>query len=147
MTLFEGYLLMYRYEPEFDNNYSTDSSGKDYLYGNEWRDKFLLHDPKSLPRFGHLARKVLMHYAGEHYNPHTICYIDECAIRTHIRDFILYRMEHKTPGYDWEWIDHYFRKVVGGIFDIPLHHDLARIREGFKPPFKGKLHGDAKVLH
>ena len=140
-------LLMYHYEPDFDCNYAIDISGKEYLYGTEWRDKFLLRDLQTLPRFAHLARKVFMHYAGDHYNPHTINICDEVQMRSDIHDFIEYKIEQKTPDYDWEWLDHYFRKVVGGIYSLDLQHDMKRLKQGLKSPFKGKLHDVGTLLN
>jgi len=137
---------MYRYEPHFDFDGNINTSGKDYFYGTEWMDKFMFTNPDSLPRFGCLARKVFMHYAGDHYNPHTVNIYAEVQLRYDIHDFIEYKIEHKTSGYDWEWLDHYFRKVVGGIYDLDLNHDMKRLNQGLQSPFKGKLHGVATSL-
>lgn len=131
---------MYRYQPGFDCDANIDISGKDYFYGCEWFDNFMFRNPESLPRFGHLARKVLMHYAGEHYNPHKTSITDEVQLRYDISDFIAYKIEQKTPDYDRDWLDHYFRFKIGNMFNLDLEHDMERLKQGLQPPFKGKLH-------
>ncbi len=108
-----------------------------YFYGCQFSDNFLFHDPESLPRFGHLARKALMHYLGDHYNPHKDATINEPFIRLLIKGFIAYRIEHKSLGHDWEYIDHFFKKVIGDLYGVPLVYDQNRIDQGILPPYRG----------
>ena len=131
---------MHRYQPDYDDDGAVCTSGKDYFYGDEWRDYRFLRHPHWLPRFAHLSRKLLMHYAGDRYNPHTILLADEYLVRVHIQDLINYRIHHRTTGYDWDYIDHFFRKFIGDIYGIDLQPDLQRIEQGIQPPYKGYIH-------
>ncbi len=110
-----------------------------YFYGSEYRDEYLLCDPKSLLRYGHLARKVLMHYAGDHYNPHTICITQEPFIRLLIKGFIEYKVVYKTGGYDWEMIDNFFKKVVSDYYKLNLPYDEKVLKRQFKPEFRAQF--------
>lgn len=130
---------MYRYELSIADTV-RDADGRlssaNYFYGSQARDDYLLRDPESLPRFGHLARKALMHYAREHYNPHTITVTQEPFMRDLIKGLIDYKIRYKRPCYDWEWIDHFFKKVVSEHYNLGLDVDEARIDKGFAPPYK-----------
>lgn len=113
-----------------------------YVYGCGYRDKYLLHDPGSLPLYGHLARKALMHYAREHYNPHTICITMEPKLRRIIKDLVEYKVMNRTKGYDWQWIDNYFKKTVGDYYKLDLPYDQAMIDQGFAQEFQAMIEMD-----
>lgn len=102
-----------------------------YFYGSQAVDDYLFRNPKSLPLYGHLARKILMHYAGEYYNPHTIHLTMEPHIRMLIKSFVEYKVFYKIKGYDWELIDHFFRKVVDDYYNLGLKYDQAVIDRGY----------------
>lgn len=107
-----------------------------YLYGSAGRDYYFFRNPDSLPRYGHLARKLIIHYAGSAYNPHTVDYVTEVYIRSFIRDAVEYKVTNKVKGYDCELYDNFFKKIIGESFDLDLPYDLARIERGFDPQFK-----------
>lgn len=134
---------MYKYEPSFGDSVK-DKDGIPlsavYFYSSEYADQFLFYDPKSLPRFGHLTRKALMHYLGDHYNPHKDAIIQEPFIRQMIKGFIEYRIQHKTIGHDWEFIDNFLKKIIGDLYGVPLEYDQGRIDQGILPPYRGILH-------
>lgn len=111
-----------------------------YFYGSEYCDNYLFNDPKSLPRFGHLARKALMHYLGDLYNPHRGATMNEPFIRLLIQGFIEYRIRHKTIGHDWEHIDNFLKKVIGDLYDVSIPYDRARVEMGILPPYRGANH-------
>ena len=72
-------------------------SGTDmYLYGSAIDDDILLRNPKYLPRYRHLARKVLMHYAGDLYNPHVHGLVHEPFLRAFIKDVIAFKIFHRN---------------------------------------------------
>ena len=134
---------MYKYEQSFWDTF-RDKNGvlecSKWFYGCEYSDQFLFRDPKSLPRFGHLARKTLSHYLGDHYNPHKHALINEPFIRQIIQGFIQYKIDHKTIGYDREFIDNFFKKMIGDLYGVPLEYDQKRIDQGILPPYRGVLH-------
>lgn len=107
-----------------------------YFYGSRYRDHFLLRDNESLPLYGRLGRKLLMHYAAEHYNPHTIGINHEPRLRGLIKQLVEYKVSHRLKEYDWEWIDHYFKKTIGEFYDLNLPYDQARIDAGFAPQYR-----------
>ena len=113
-----------------------------YFYGCAYRDRYLLNDPESLPLYGHLARKVLMHYAGNLYNPHTLCITMEPKLRRIIKDLVEYKVMNRTKGYDWQWIDAYFKKTISDYFDLKLPYDQATIDRGFAPEFRPAIEMD-----
>lgn len=134
---------MIKYEPSFwdtirDENGELECSK--WFYGSSYCDEFLFKDPKSLPRFGHLARKALMHYLGDHYNPHQSPISNEPFIRLLIKGMIEYRIEHKTIGYDWDYIDNFLKQVISDLYGVPLKYDLSRIKQGILPPYRGIEH-------
>ncbi|MEO7881292.1 hypothetical protein [Mucilaginibacter sp.] len=134
---------MYKYEQSFWDTF-RDKNGvlecSKWFYGCQYSDQFLFHEPKSLPRFGHLARKALMHYLGDHYNPHKDATIHEPFIRLLIQGFIEYRIQHKTIGHDRDYIDNFLKKVIGDLYRVPLEYDQRRIDQGILPPYRGILH-------
>ncbi|TFF37923.1 hypothetical protein [Mucilaginibacter psychrotolerans] len=111
-----------------------------YFYGDEYSDQYLFHDPYSLPRFGHLTRKALMHYLGDYYNPHKGAMLHEPVIRLIIMGFIAYRIQHKTKAYDKDYIDNFLKKLIGDLYGVPLAYDQSRIDKGIVPPYRGILH-------
>ncbi|OJW12501.1 hypothetical protein [Mucilaginibacter sp. 44-25] len=134
---------MYKYERSFWETF-RDKNGElecsKWFYGDEYSDEYLFNDSQSLPRFGHLARKALMHYLGDHYNPHKSAITNEPFIRQLIQGFIEYRIQHKTSGYDWAFIDNFLKKVIGDLYGVPLAYDQHRIDQGILPPYRGILH-------
>lgn len=101
-----------------------------YYYGCAFTDEFLLKNPSSLPRFGNLARKVMIHYLGERYNPHIHGLAHEPFLRQMIQAFISYKVFNRLETYDWEWLDHSFRRYFNGCFDLDLPFDEKRIKAG-----------------
>lgn len=101
-----------------------------YFYGCAYKDKYLLHDPASLPRYGYLARKVLAHYLGDQYNPHTIPMAVEYHFRLYIKEMIAYKIMYQVKSYDWQWIDHFFRKAVCSYFDLDIPYDTKLLNHG-----------------
>jgi hypothetical protein len=134
---------MYKYEPSA-MDIIKDKNGvplsAQYFYGSAYADHFLFHDPESLPRFGHLARKALMHYLGDQYNPHNNAIIQEPFIRLFVKSFIEYRIEHKTIGYDWDYIDNFLKQTIGSLYGAPLEYDKERVKKGVLPPYRGANH-------
>lgn len=105
----------------------------EYYYGCAVTDEFLFTNPKSLPRYGNLARKVMMHYLGERYNPHLHGLVHEPFLRQMIKEFVSYKVFNRLSEYDWEWLDQSFRKYFNGCFDLDLPFDQNRIQAGLKP--------------
>lgn len=110
-----------------------------YFYGCAYKDKYLLYDPASLPRYGYLARKVLSHYLGDQYNPHTIPMEVEYHFRLYIKEMIEYKIMYRTKGYDWQWIDHFFRKAVCAYFDFDIAYDMKLLDRGLDPAFSAPV--------
>lgn len=107
-----------------------------YLYGCKVRDNYLLRNPASLPLYGNLARKALIHYAGEVYNPHTIHEAQEVFIRQLIKMTVEHKITNRLKVYDWEWIDNFFKKVISDYYELNLPYNLARIEQGLSPEFR-----------
>lgn len=110
-----------------------------YFYGCPYKDRYMLHTPESLPLYRHLARKMFLYYAREHYNPHTIAVSLETYVRNLIKGLVEYKISYRTKAYDWEWIDHFFRKLVSDYYDLSLPYDLKRIEQGFAPEFTAPI--------
>ncbi len=106
------------------------------LYGCTFTNQYLLHDPKSLPRYRHLALKALMHYGGDQYNPHVHGLTVEPFIREITKEIISYKVFYRLNAYDWQWIDHALRKAIGGCLGLNLAYDQDRINAGFKDDAK-----------
>lgn len=106
-----------------------------YIYGDAFRERLSLKNPVSLPRYAKLGRKVLSRYLGDKYNPHTVEIYQEYWVREHIKRFVEFKVFYKIKGYDWEFLDQFFRKVVGDLFKIDIPYDLERIKQGIKPEF------------
>ena len=111
-----------------------------WFYGSEVRDNILLRDPVSLPRYGHLARKALMYYAGDRYNPHTITMSNELHIRQLIQAFIAQKVLGEIKDYDCEFLNNFFAFAIGNILDIDIPHNSARIDQGIKDELKTPLY-------
>ncbi|MNX85911.1 hypothetical protein D3C86_1177670 [compost metagenome] len=77
----------------------------------------------------------MSHYLGDKYNPHTVEIYQEYWVREHIKRFVEFKVFYKIKGYDWEFLDQFFRKVVGDLFKINIPYDLERIKQGIKPEF------------
>jgi hypothetical protein len=108
-----------------------------WVYGSELRDRFLLKEPLMLPRFAHLSRKAFMHYGKERYNPNTISTWSELHVRTLIKWTIESKIERHISGYDWEWIDNFFMKVIYGELGLKLPDDYKPINRKILPQFRG----------
>lgn len=132
---------------EIDRKLERLFNSRDYLYGSAYADQFLLHDPKSLPRFGHLARKALLHYGGEHYNPHKHGLTVETFIREIISEVVRYKVFYRTQGYDWEWIDNILKRSIGGCLQIDIPYSQARIDAGFKHNYRAAVLTDERLPH
>lgn len=102
----------------------------DYYYGCAFTDDYLFRNPDSLPRYGHLARKVMMHYLGEAYNPHTLGLTHEPFLRQMIREFVSYKVFNRLTAYDWEWLDNSFRRYFNKSFNLDLPVNEQRIKAG-----------------
>lgn len=107
-----------------------------YIYGDEFRDREFLKNPVYMPRYAHLSRKILTHYAGEHYNPHTFDIIHEIFIRQLIHSAVESKVLYKLPGYDWELIDNFLKKVIGEMLKINIPYDKERIEKGKLPQYR-----------
>ncbi|OJV55773.1 MAG: hypothetical protein BGO31_16900 [Bacteroidetes bacterium 43-16] len=92
-----------------------------YVYGSEIRDR-ILNEPKSLPRYAALASKALSFYGGEHYNPYTVAIHTEVFIRKLIQNGIEKKVFYKAK-YNWVYIDHFLRKVIGTELQINIPYD------------------------
>lgn len=121
--------------PVFSRDKDAILKASRHFYGCAYTDKYLLRDPASLPRYGQLARKLLKHYAGDHYNLHTTPMAIEMHIRELIKGLIEYKVIYRTKGYDWEWIDNFFKKTVSVYFNLDLPFSIERIKQGFAPEF------------
>jgi len=119
----------------------------DHYYGCAFTDDFLLRNSASLPRYGHLARKAMMHYLGERYNPHQHGLAHEPFLRQMIREFIAYKVFYRLSDYDWEWLDHSFCKYFNGCFDLNLPYDEHRIKAGLKNSARARTHIDYNGNH
>lgn len=94
-----------------------------YLYGSRYDDNYMLHTARNLPRFGNLARKVLMHYGKDQYHPHTFCGLTEIMVREVIQQFITRKIMLRHDSYNWSFIDAYFRHILKRHFDTQCPHD------------------------
>ncbi|MFD0750625.1 hypothetical protein ACFQZS_10755 [Mucilaginibacter calamicampi] len=108
-----------------------------WLYGSELRDEMFLKWEGSIPRFGHLARKILIHYGGEHYNPHTVPYMTERFIRQLIKNTIELKVQRHIVGYDWELIDNFLKKVVCDELGLDLPSDYKPLNRQVLPELRG----------
>jgi hypothetical protein len=117
-----------------------------YIYGDAFRDREFLRTLAYRPRYAHLSRKILTHYAGEHYNPHTFNIVHEIYIRQLIHSAVENKVFNKLPGYDWELIDNFLKKVVGEILNIDIPYDKERIAKGILPQYRTfEPHGNDTV--
>jgi hypothetical protein len=111
-----------------------------YFYGCAITDEYLFRNPDSLPRYGYLARKAMMHYLGEAYNAHRHGMPHEPFLRQMIHEFVSYKVFNRLSDYDWDWLDHSFRKYFNGCFDLNLPVDHQRIKtdlnESAKSPYQ-----------
>lgn len=105
-----------------------------YVYGSEIRDR-ILNEPKSLPRYAALARKALSYYGGEHYNPHTVAIHTEVFIRKLIQNAVETKVFYKAK-HNWEYIDHFLRKVIGSELQINIPYDQSVLDTELAPEYK-----------
>lgn len=86
------------------------------------------YDPAPLARYAPLGRKILYHYIKD-YDPLN-SYILEWRIRYLIKQLMLKKIYENKP-YDWEYIDHKFRRFVGLLSktDIPYNEEIIRKTE------------------
>lgn len=120
--------------------------GSNYFYGSFTDDHYMFKDPKSLPLYGPLARKALLHYLGGQYNPREVpAYVEE-IIRDYIKSWVEYKIMYRTGGYDWQWIDHFLRKFIGNMRDLNLEYDQNIISAGFREPYRAKQEYDLDNL-
>lgn len=118
-----------------------------YLYGSAFADDYLINDPESLPRYGYLVRKLMQHYLGDNYNPHLHGIAHEPFLRHMVKEFIRYKVLYHLPTYDWEWLDHAFRKYFSGWFGHSLYYSQARIDSGLVAIAKCNVPVDTDVMH
>lgn len=97
-----------------------------YIYGDLHRDALFLIGKNPLLRYAPLARKVLRHYAKDAYDPHTIDFEIEWWVREHVANFIDIKVKNRVQ-YDWEYMDHYFKRVIGRLMNIDIPYDEARL--------------------
>lgn len=100
------------------------------IYGSNDRERLFLETPKCRRRYAALARKVLSHYAGNKYNPHTVEYHVEDFIRQHIAGFVEQKVFFKLKDYDWEYIDNFFKRVVSELMGIDIPYDVELFERG-----------------
>lgn len=105
------------------------------IYGSNDREKLFLNSPNCKRRYAALGRKILTHYAGDKYNPHTIEFYVEHFIRLHIETFIQQKVFYNLKSYDWEYIDNFFKKVVSELMRIDIPFDMQLFERGIEPEF------------
>lgn len=103
-----------------------------YIYGDSLRER-LAYTEHSLPRFASLGRKLLSHYGGDNYNPHTVDLGVEYFIRFHIQHAIEQKIFYRQKDHDWEFADNFFKKVVGELLEIDIPYDQDRLDKGLWP--------------
>jgi hypothetical protein len=112
-------------------------SQQEFIYGSKERDNFLLHDPSTFPRYGHLARLAFIHYGGANYQPDSISEFHESCIRSGIKKIIRDKVIFKGQ-YDWEWIDNALKAAISDILKIDLIYDSALVENGPRRAFTEK---------
>lgn len=103
------------------------------IYGSNDREELFLNSPDCKRRYAALGRKILAHYAGDKYNPHTVEFHVERYIRIMIEGFVQAKVLYKHKGYDWEYIDNFFKKVVSFSMEINIPYDQKRLDAGINP--------------
>lgn len=103
-----------------------DKTSGEYIYGELGRENHFLNGKDQYRRFAPLARKALYHYVPDTYNPHTIEKATEWWVRVAIHNLMDIKVRNKIQ-YDWEYIDHHFRKIIGTLFEIDIPYDPARL--------------------
>ena len=119
------------------NDYFLADAAK-YFYGDPFSDQYLLHDPRSLPRYGHLVRKAMMHYARDRYNPHEHGLMHEPFLRGMFKEIIERKILHRLPDHDWAWIDNSLKRYIGGCLHLDLPYDQAVIDRGYAANYAPK---------
>ena len=79
-------------------------------YKDDFTD-FCMHHNMSMPRYRHLARKLLHHYLGDQYNPETLDPDIELQFREGVHVWVRFKVIMKAP-YDWNYIDNAFRHFL-----------------------------------
>lgn len=94
------------------------------IYGEYSRVRRVLNDEDDLARYAPLSRKIFYHYTKE-YDPLNSDTFSDWKIRLLIKQLILKKMYENKP-YDWEYIDHKFRRFVGLLSktDIPYNEEI-----------------------
>lgn len=106
------------------------------IYGTNDREELFLNSPSCKRRYAALGRKVLKHYLGDQYNPHTVEFQAEHFIREMIETAVQAKVLLKYKGYDWEFLDNSFKKAISFLMNIDLPYDQSRIQSGINPCLK-----------
>lgn len=107
-----------------------------YLYGSEYRDNALLRDNTALPFYAKLARKALIYYSRDHYNPETISIPQEIFIRVVIKEFVTYKISNRIKYYDWQFIDHFLRRIIETDYNLEPTYDETILKRGHRSEYK-----------
>ena len=97
-----------------------------------------MRQPKTLPRYAGLARKVFHFYLGDLYNPETTDCELEYNFRFYIKGFIELKVIDKEP-YDWTLIDNFFRFVLHNEGHTFLKYDQSILDKGYNGVLRGKV--------
>jgi hypothetical protein len=100
------------------------------IYYKDDHIDYWMHHNCSMPRYRFLARKVLSHYLGDSYNPHTLFENVEIEIRKFIHHVLLRKVQQQAP-YDWNYIDNWFRGYLAEVGFDHLSCDLEIIDAGY----------------
>jgi len=94
-------------------------------YKDDFTD-FCMHHNMSMPRYRHVARKLLHYYLGDQYNPDTLDPDIELSIRQGVHVWVKAKVILKAP-YDWNYIDNGFRRFLNeaGFTHITFDQNLS----------------------
>lgn len=106
-------------------------------YNDDFTD-FVMKKPTFLPRYSGLARKALRYYLGDRYDPHTFDFKTEFVFRQIIQTCVQLRVFEKQE-YDWEVIDHFFRKVLNDVGFEDVAFDPEVLEKGYNGVMRGDL--------
>lgn len=93
---------------------------------------------RAFPRYAGLARKALLHYLGNRYNPHEMDCALEYLFRRWIKGCVELKVIENEP-YDWGWIDNFFRMVLYNEGYTDLVYDDSIIEKGYNGVERSKL--------